>query len=56
MHTPIRVVKELLNKDVETVNDVDEDGNTPLHLACLMGFVKVAKIFIDNNVTLVEAR
>ena len=56
MPTPTRVVKELLSNDVETVIDVDEDGNTPLHLACLTGFVKVAKILIDNNATLVEAR
>lgn len=54
--TLCRVVKALLNKNIETVIDVDEDGNTPLHLACLTGSLKVAKVLIDNNAALVEAR
>ena len=49
-------MKELLNKDVETAIDVDEDGNTPLHLACISGTAKVAKVLIDNKVADVEAR
>ena len=51
-----RVVKELLNKDVETAIDVDEDGNTPLHLACISGSYKVAKVIIENKAADVEAR
>ena len=51
-----RIVKELLNKDVETAIDVDEDGNTPLHLACISGAFKVAKVIIENKVADVEAR
>ena len=51
-----RVVKELLNKSVETAIDVDEDGNTPLHLACLSGSLKVARLLITSKVAEVEAR
>ena len=51
-----RVVKELLNKEVETAIDVDEDGNTPLHLACISGSYKVAKVIIENKAADVEAR
>ena len=49
-------MKELLNKDVETAIDVDEDGNTPLHLACISGSYKVAKVIIENKAADVEAR
>ena len=55
-NTLCRVVKELLNKSVETAIDVDEDGNTPLHLACLSGSLKVARLLITSKVAEVEAR
>ena len=52
----LSIVKELLNEDVETAIDVDEDGNTPLHLACISGSFKVAKVLIENKAADVEAR
>ena len=49
-------MKELLNRSIETAIDVDEDGNTPLHLACISGSIKVAKLLISNKLAEVEAR
>lgn len=49
------VVKEIVSKRPETVLDEDEDGNTPLHLACIHGFPNVAKALITAKAD-IEAR
>lgn len=48
------VVKELLGY-CSNVKDIDQDGNTPLHLACIHGFVNVAKVLVESGAD-VEAR
>lgn len=49
------VVREIISKRPETVFDEDEDGNTPLHLACIHGYQGVAKALIGANAD-IEAR
>jgi hypothetical protein len=50
------VVKELFNRNVDTVNSKDANSNTPLHLACKAGSCKVAEFIIESQVADVEAR
>ena len=50
-----RVVRELIRYQVDTVQDEDEDSNSPLHLACFNGHLAVAKVLINANCN-VEAR
>ena len=50
-----RVVRELMRYQVDTIQDEDEDGNSPLHLACINGHVGVVKVLIAANCD-VEAR
>ena len=37
------------------VKDVDQDGNTPLHLACIHGFVDIVELLINNHNADIEA-
>ena len=55
-YTLTSIVLELLNKDIETAIDVDEDGNTPLHLACTSGSLKVVKALLNKKAADVDAR
>ena len=41
------VVQELL--DYCSVKDIDQDGNTPLHLACIHGFVDTVELLVDHH-------
>ena len=50
-----RVVRELMRYQIDTMQDEDEDSNSPLHLACINGHVGVAKVLIAANCD-VEAR
>ena len=45
------IVAELHNKFPEMMNDVDEEGNTALHLACTYGFQEVVKVLIEKGAT-----
>ena len=49
------VVRELMRYQIDTIQDEDEDSNSPLHLACINGHVGVAKVLIAANCD-VEAR
>ncbi len=53
--TSCSVVREIIAKRPQTVFDEDEDGNTPLHLACINGYQGVGKVLIGANVD-IEAR
>ena len=47
------VVTKLVEKgsesDIDVIGSVDEDGNTPLHLACTHGYEEVALHLIRNK-------
>ena len=45
------IVTELHNKFPKMMNDVDEEGNTALHLACTYGFQEVVKVLIEKGAT-----
>ena len=49
------IVKILLTKDINIVNDEDDSSNTPLHLAALEGHVKVVEILLECGAA-VDAR
>ena len=51
-----RIVKELFDRNVDTVRSVDEKDNTPLHLACTSGSLKVVEFIIDSQVADINAR
>ena len=38
------------------VKSTDENGNTPLHLACLNGYVEVAKLLMKTDGADIGAR
>ena len=52
---PCSVVHELIISQHDTIQDEDEDSNSPLHLACINGHVGVAKVLITANCD-IEAR
>lgn len=54
-HPHLSIVLEIIRKRPDTVFDEDEDGNSPLHLACLNGHHHVAKSLVAANAD-VEAR
>jgi len=43
----------LVNK--ELIPLVDDDGNTALHMACIVGYINVAKVLIEEGAA-VDAR
>ena len=43
------VVKMLIGHDHNMMESVDEDGNTPLHLACTHGYEEVALCLMKNH-------
>ena len=49
------MVHELIHHRMDTVGDEDEDGNTPLHLACIKGYPGVARVLLDAKAD-IEAR
>ena len=49
------VVRELVKRDKMTINDEDEDSNTPLHLAALSGHNKAVAALIDAG-AFIDAR
>ena len=54
-YLPPSVVRELLRYQHDTIQDEDEDSNSPLHLACIHGHVGVVKTLIAAKCD-VEAR
>ena len=50
-----RVVDALIHYQSDTIQDEDEDSNSPLHLACINGHVEVAKVLIAAKCN-IEAR
>ena len=49
------IITELEKFCPDTVKSTDENGDTPLHLACSYGFVEVAKHLINGGAD-IEAR
>ena len=43
------IITELEKFCPDTLKSTDENGDTPLHLACSYGFVKVAKHLINGG-------
>lgn len=43
------VIAALLKHQRDCILDEDEDGNTPLHLACIHGWKKSVKVLLDNG-------
>lgn len=41
------VVREIVNKEKNTVSDGDEDSNTALHLAAMGGHIKLVEKLLD---------
>ena len=50
-----RTVCALLKRDISIINDEDDASNTPLHLAALQGYDKVAKELLDRGAA-IDAR
>ena len=48
------VVRELIRYKHATIQDKDEDSNSPLHIACIHGHVGVAKVLIAANCDIKE--
>ena len=55
MHAFFRTVCALLKRDISIINDEDDASNTPLHLAALQGYDKVAKELLDRGAA-IDAR
>lgn len=41
---------------IDMLRSMDEDGNTPLHLACTHGYEEVALYLIRNQADIIGAR
>ena len=50
----LSVVHELIRYKHATIQDKDEDSNSPLHIACIHGHVGVAKVLIAANCDIKE--
>ena len=46
------VVAQLVEHEMDTLKDEDDDSNTPLHLACISGRLGVAEVLIEANAKL----
>lgn len=55
LYALFRTVCALLKRDMSIINDEDDASNTPLHLAALHGFDKVAKELLDRGAA-IDAR
>ena len=44
-----RCIKELIFVSKELIPLVDDEGNSALHLACIKGYVNVAKVLIEQG-------
>jgi len=42
-------MKELISVNKELIPLVDDEGNSALHLACIKGYVNVAKVLIERG-------
>ena len=42
-------VKEMLSSEKYGINDRDQEGQTPLHIACKHGWLNLIRYFIENN-------
>ena len=47
-----RAIKALAKHDQEVLKTGDEDGNTALHIACLNGHERVAKMLIKSGASI----
>ena len=48
-------MEQMIEANKELIPLVDDEGNTALHLACIEGYVNVAKVLIDKGAA-VDAR
>ena len=46
-HYDCRIVLEFVKRDESTINDEDENSNTPLHQAAMAGHAKTVRALID---------
>ena len=44
-----KLVEKCSESAIDMIRSVDEDGNTPLHLACCHGYEEVALYLINNQ-------
>ena len=44
-----KLVEKCSESAIDVIRSVDEDGNTPLHLACCHGYEEVALYLINNQ-------
>ena len=42
-------MQALINHQKDCILDEDEDGNTPLHLACFHGHHQAVNVFLENE-------
>jgi len=42
-------MKEMIFVNKELISLVDDEGNSALHLACIEGYVNVAKVLIEQG-------
>ena len=54
-HYSNRCMREMIRVNKELIPLVDDEGNTALHLACIAGYINVAKLLIDEGAA-VDAR
>lgn len=43
------LIEKYSESAIDMIRSVDEDGNTPLHLACCHGYEEVALYLINNQ-------
>jgi len=48
-HQSVICVEKILSSDPQLINEKDEEGYTPLHLAVISGNVEIAKVIIARG-------
>ena len=55
VHHSNRCLKAMIYANKKLILPVDDEGNTALHLACIEGYLNVAKVLIEDGAA-VDAR